>query len=134
MSSDLNKTQLSGRLASDIELRYTPKGTAVADVNLAVNSGYGDNQKTNWIGLTIWGKSAEAAANYLGKGRKIIVDGRLDQDEWEDKETGKKRSKTRVIVENWYFADSKPGGERAQEPAQVGQGFVGADDEDSIPF
>ena len=135
---DINTVILTGRLGSDIELRYTPSGIAVADVNLAVESGFGDKKKTNWIGLTIWNKSAEAAANYLGKGRKIAVSGRLDQEEWDDKETGKKQRKTRVVVENWTFADSEKSQQqaRAQAPAQrQSEPMPGADDpEDDIPF
>jgi single-strand DNA-binding protein len=103
--SDINTVTLTGRLGSELELRYTPQGTAVTDVNLAVQSGFGDKEKTNWIGLTIWGKSAEAAANHLGKGQKIAVAGRLDQESWD--QDGKPRTKTRVVCERWTFADGK---------------------------
>lgn len=123
--SDINTVSLTGRLGADIELRYTPSGKAVADVNLAVVSGWGKNEKTNWIGLTFWDKSAEAAQKHLGKGRKIAICGRLDQDEWQDKQTGQKRTKTRVVVSDWTFADSKGDSgplEQRREAASFGEG------------
>jgi len=122
--SDINRVIVTGRMGGDLELRYTSKGTAVGEVNVAVTSGFGENEKTNWIGCTFWGKSAEAASQYLGKGRKLVIEGRLEQDEWEDRETGKKRSKTRVVVENWTFADSN---RSERTPLPVG-------DEDEIPL
>lgn len=141
---DLNSVALTGRIGSDLELRHTKGDTAVLEMNLAVESGFGDKKKTNWIGLVLWGKSAESAHQHLGKGRKIAVSGRLNQEEWEDKETGKKRSKTHVVVETWTFADSDrkegsqsrqpassaPRQERREEPAPAG----GSDDGDEIPF
>lgn len=152
---DINQVCITGNIGNELELRYTKTGTAVLELNLAVVSGFGDNKKTNWIGCTLWGKTAESAKEYLGKGRKIVVAGRLDQDSWEDKESGKKQSKTRVVVEQWTFADSGKG-ERSQSPAQSSQparrteapparrqeqqeelpvgGGGGVDDDDTIPF
>lgn len=141
---DINTVTLTGNIGSNLELRNTPTGTAVLDFNLAVTSGFGEKKKTNWIGITMWGKTAESANTFLGKGRKIAVTGRLDQDEWDDKETGKKRSKTRVVVEQWTFADSDKSGSSSrpsrqesvphrQEQSAPAQG--GADDGgDDIPF
>ena len=117
---DINTVTLTGNIGNDLELRYTQTGNAVLELNLAVVSGFGEKKKTNWIGCTLWGKTAESAKEYLGKGRKIAVSGRLDQDSWEDKETGKKQSKTRVTVDHWTFADSGKG-ERSQSPAQSSQ-------------
>src|SRR5690606_34431209 len=73
LTMDINTVTLTGRLGRDIELRQTAKGTSVANVSLAVESGFGDNRKTNWIGLDFWGKAAESAAQYLRRGRKIAV-------------------------------------------------------------
>lgn len=146
---DINTVTLTGRLGRDIELRQTAKGTSVANVSLAVESGFGDNRKTNWIGLDFWGKAAESAAQYLGKGRKVAVSGRLDQSDYE--KDGKTVTKTRVVVENWTFADSdgrrEAGGtERREEPRQRperdesigGRGNQepagGSDGDDDIPF
>jgi len=141
---DINTVTLTGKIGNDLELRNTPTGTAVLEFNLASTSGFGEKKKTNWIGCTLWGKTAESAASFLGKGRKIAITGRLDQDEWDDKETGKKRSKTRVVVEQWTFADSDKGGSSSrparqesapyqQEQSAPAQG--GSDDGgDDIPF
>lgn len=147
---DINTVTLTGNIGSDLELKYTKTGTAVLDFNLAVTEGFGDKKRTNWIGVKAWRKAAESMAQFLGKGRKIVVAGRLSQEEWEDKDTGKKRSKTLVVVENWTFADSGKGERqessqparrtetppaRRQEPQPelpVGEGV--ADDDDTIPF
>jgi len=121
---DINTVTLTGRLGGDIELRYTNSGTAVANVNIAVESGFGEKKKTLWIGIDLWGKTAESAAQFLGKGRKIAISGRLDHSEYEDKETGKKVSKTRVVAEQWTFADSerKEGAQSRAEGVRQGGG------------
>ena len=122
---DLNTVALTGLLGGDVEVRFTPSGKAVADVNLAVDCGYGEREHTSWIGLTLWGKQAEAAAQHLGKGRKVALTGRLNQESWEDKD-GNKRSQPRVIVSSWTFADSK--GKQESPPTQA------QDDGDGAPF
>jgi single-strand DNA-binding protein len=115
----MNSVNLIGRAGSDIELRYLPKGTAVADVNLAVTDGYGEHKKTLWIGITFWGKTAETASKYVKK------------------TTSKKNRKTKVTAESLHFIasnkserddrqDQKP--PRSQAPPQS------RDDEDDIPF
>lgn len=142
---DLNTVSLTGRLGDNIELRETTGGKSVGEVNLAVDAGFGDNKKTIWIGLVMWGKTAEAAAQYLSRGRRIAVSGRLDQDEWRDKESGQQRRKTRVVVNEWTFADSekKAAGEsRSQELPPAGRyekaaavhGGEAPIQDDDIPF
>jgi single-strand DNA-binding protein len=111
---DLNTVALTGRLGSDLELKRTKNDTAVTSANIAVECGFGESKQTIWVGLVFWGKTAEAASKYLGKGKKIAVSGRLSQDEYEDKD-GKKVTKTRVTVENWTFAESDKGGNDRQE-------------------
>lgn len=106
---DINQVCITGNIGNELELKHTNSGTAVLDFNLAVTEGFGDKKRTNWIGVKAWSKAAESMAQFLGKGRKIVVAGRLSQEEWEDKDTGKKRSKTLVVVENWTFADSGKG-------------------------
>jgi single-strand DNA-binding protein len=113
---NLNCITLTGRLGRDFEVRNTQSGTAVAENSLAVASGYGDKESTIWVPLTFWGKSAESAAQYLGKGRECIIKGRLDQDEWTDKNTGEKKTKMKVTVEDWGFIGPKPDGQPAQAP------------------
>lgn len=135
---DINNVSLTGRLGQNFELRHTPQGTAVTENNLAVQDGFGDKEKTYWVGITIWGKSAEAAAKYLEKGRKIAISGRLTQDSWEDKDTGKPRTKTRVTVENWTFADSKGSESKAPqqstEPVTTRNVHPDQNSGDDIPF
>ena len=113
--ANLNKVMLIGNLTRDPELRHTPKGTAVTELGLAINRVWFDDNKqkqeeTTFVDVTFWGRQAESIQQYLTKGRPIFVEGRLQLDSWDDKETGKKRSKLRVIGESFQFIDSKPGG------------------------
>ncbi|MEW4528842.1 single-stranded DNA-binding protein [Maioricimonas sp. JC845] len=101
-----NKVILVGNLTRDPEVRYTPSGTAVAEVGLAVNRTWFDRQsnekreETTFVDVTLWGRQAEVAGEYLAKGRSVLIEGRLQLDTWEDRETGKKRSKLKVVGEN----------------------------------
>ena len=94
-----------GRLTRDPELRYTPKGTAVSDLGMAVNRirGGGDGgertEETTFVDVTLWGRQAELANQYLAKGKEVFIEGRLQLDSWEDKSTGQKRSKLKVVGE-----------------------------------
>jgi len=113
--ANLNKVMLIGNLTRDPELRHTPKGTAVTELGLAINRVWYDDNKqkqeeTTFVDVTFWGRQAESIQQYLTKGRPIFIEGRLQLDSWDDKETGKKRSKLRVIGESFQFIDSKPGG------------------------
>ncbi len=113
--ANLNKVQLIGNLTRDPELRHTPKGTAVSEISLAINRVWNNDQgqkqeETTFVEVTLWGRQAELAQQYLTKGRPVYIEGRLQLDSWDDKETGKKRSKLRVIGENMQFLDSKGGG------------------------
>lgn len=116
--SSVNKVILFGNLTRDPEMKYTPGGVAVCDMSMALNytTGKGDQKKeeVSFIDLVAFSKSAETAAEYLKKGRQIIVEGRLQQDRWETPE-GQKRSKVKVIVERLTFVGK---GEQSQEPAQ----------------
>jgi single-strand DNA-binding protein len=100
--SDLNKWVGSGRVTRDTELRYTPNGTAVADVGMCSNrvwSKDGEKQEQpTFVDITLWGKQAESLTQYLTKGAFIMVEGRLELDMWETDE-GKKRSKLKVVAE-----------------------------------
>lgn len=110
MSSDLNRTILIGRLTRDIESKYTQTGTAVASFSLAVNytTGSKDNRKeqVSFIDCTAWAGTAEILTQYGKKGKRIAVEGRLQQNRWDDQD-GKKRSKLEVVVENFYFLSAK---------------------------
>lgn len=114
--SSMNKVILLGNLTRDPELKYTGSGAAVCEMSIALNYtiGKGDQKKdeVSFIDLTAFSKTAENAAEYLKKGRQIIVEGRLQQDRWETPE-GQKRSKVKVIVERLTFV----GGNQPQAAA-----------------
>ena len=106
--ASLNKVMLIGNLTRDPEVRYTPKGTAVTDIGLAVNRSYstegGDRrEETTFVDITLWGRQAEIAGQYMKKGRPIYVEGRLQMDTWQDKQTGQNRSRLKIIGENFQF-------------------------------
>lgn len=112
--ANLNKVMLIGNLTRDPELRHTPKGTAVAELGLAINRVWMDDQKgkqeeTTFVDVTLWGRQAELAQQYLTKGRPVYIEGRLNLDTWDDKATGQKRSKLKVIGENLQFLSSGQG-------------------------
>ena len=112
--ANLNKVMLIGNLTRDPELRHTPKGTAVSEISLAINRVWNNDQgqkqeETTFVEVTLWGRQAELAQQYLTKGRPVYIEGRLQLDSWDDKETGKKRSKLRVIGENMQFLSSGTG-------------------------
>ena len=108
--ASFNKVFLMGNLTRDPELRYTPKGTAVTDVGMAVNrvfnSADGQRQEeTTFVDVTFWGRTAETVCKFLSKGRPLFVEGRLKFDSWE--KDGQKRSKLSVNGENFQFIDSR---------------------------
>lgn len=110
---------LMGNVTRDIELRYTPKGTAVADIGLAVNRvRSGENgekiEEVTFVDITLWGRTAEIAHQYAGKGRPLFVEGRLHMDSWEDKNSGQKRNKLKVIAENIQLLNAGGGGGGSQ--------------------
>ncbi len=102
--ASFNKVILLGNLTRDPELRYTPKGTAVARLGLAVNRSYktdsGESkEEVTFIDVDAWGKQAELISQYLRKGNPIFIEGRLKLDQWDDKQTGQKKSKLGVVLE-----------------------------------
>ncbi|MGB3008829.1 MAG: single-stranded DNA-binding protein [Candidatus Saccharimonadales bacterium] len=110
-----NKVTLMGNLTRDPETRTTPGGQSVTSFSLAVNRSWrgadGQQQEAvSYIDCTAWGKAGEIITQYMGKGRALLVHGRLDQRSWDDKETGQKRSKVEVIVEDFNFVDGGQGG------------------------
>jgi single-strand DNA-binding protein len=110
--ANLNRVLLIGNLTRDPELRYTPKGTAVTEIGLAVNRVYSgeDGEKkeeTTFVDVTLWARQAEIAGQYLKKGRPVFIEGRLQLDTWDDKQTGQKRSRLRVVAENLQLLGSR---------------------------
>ena len=108
-----NKVILVGNLTRDPELRHIPSGTAVTDLGLAVNRTWTDrntnqrNEETTFVDVTCWGRTAEIACEYLRKGRPVLVEGRLQMDEWNDRETGAKRTKLKVVCDNMQMLGSR---------------------------
>lgn len=118
MAKGFNKVILMGNLTRDPEVRTTPSGQSVANFSLAVNRTWkgqdGQMQDSvSYIDCVAWGKAGEIIAQYLSKGRPVLVSGRLDQRSWEDKETGGKRSKVEVVVEDFNFVDSGGGNQNS---------------------
>src|SRR5215831_16451135 len=111
--ANYNKVILIGNLTRDPEVRYTPKGTAIAKIGVAINRSWRDpntnelKEETTFVDVEAFGKVAETIGNYMKKGRPIMVEGRLKYDTWDDKQTNQKRSKLSVVLESFQFLDSK---------------------------
>jgi single-strand DNA-binding protein len=106
--ANLNKVMLIGNLTRDPELRVTPKGTAICTFSLAVNRKFkdesgGEREEVTYVDIEAWGKSGENISKYCTKGRPLFVEGRLRLDTWEDKNTKEKRSRMKVVCENFQF-------------------------------
>jgi single-strand DNA-binding protein len=113
--ANLNKVMLIGNLTRDPEIKYTPKGTAIADIGLAVNRNYttesGEKrEEVTFIDVTLWGRVAEIVGEYCKKGRPLFVEGRLQLDTWDDKQTGQKRSKLKVVGDSIQLLGGRDGG------------------------
>jgi len=104
MAKSINQVILMGRLTRDPEQRTTSTGKIIASFSIAVDRG-GMDDATDFFDVTAWEKLAELVVKYLGKGRRVLVQGRLRQDSWDDKETGKKRSKVEVVATDVTFLD-----------------------------
>jgi single-strand DNA-binding protein len=120
--ANFNKVILAGNLTRDPELRYTPKGTAVAKFGMAINrtwkSESGENkEEVTFVDVEAWDRQAEVISQYFKKGRPILVEGRLKLDQWEDKNTHQKQSKLRVRLESFSFVDSNRGDTAGVPPA-----------------
>ena len=112
--ANLNKVMLIGNLTRDPDLKYTPGNQAVCEIGLAVNRKYRtkegeDREETTFVDCEAWGKQAEVLKQYMTKGKPLFIEGRLKLDTWEDKDGGK-RSKMRVVIENFQFLGAAGGG------------------------
>src|ERR1043166_8033959 len=112
--ANFNKVILAGNLTRDPELRYTPKGTAIAKLGLAINRTWKNEagetkEEVTFVDVDSFGRQAEVIAQYVKKGRPLLVEGRLKLDQWEDKNTHQKQSKLRVVLESFSFLDSPRG-------------------------
>ena len=121
--ANFNKVILAGNLTRDPELRYTPKGTAIARIGLAINRSWttetGEKkEEVTFVDVDAFGKTAEIIGQYFKKGRPILMEGRLRYETWDDKQTNQKRSKLGVVMESFQFMDSqRPGEGGASAPA-----------------
>ena len=108
MARGINQVILMGRLTRDPETRSTTSGKTVTSFSLAVDRG-GQDDTADFFDVTAWEKTGELVAQYLSKGRRVLVQGRLRQDSWDDKDTGKKRSKVEVVANDVTFLDGPNG-------------------------
>jgi len=124
--ASFNKVILIGNLTRDPELRYTPKGTAIAKIGIAVNrvwtsEGGEKKEEVTFIDVDVFGRTAENVGQYMRKGRPIMIEGRLRLDQWDDKQTGQKRSKLGVVAETVQFLGSASGSAEGGAPAVARQ-------------
>lgn len=120
--ASLNKVFLIGNLTRDPELRVTPKGTAICQFGIAVNRQFKDDSgatrdETTFVDIEAWGKQGELVSKYLGKGSQCMVEGRLKLDQWEDKASGQKRSRLKVVLENVQFLGA-PKNKQEEAPSE----------------
>lgn len=113
--ANFNKVYLIGNLTRDPELRVTPKGTAICQFGLAVNRQFKDESgsvrdETTFVDIEAWGRQGETISKYCTKGRPLFVEGRLKFDQWEDKASGQKRSRLKVVLEGFQFLGGREGG------------------------
>lgn len=152
--ANVNKVILIGNVTRDPEVKFTPKGSAVADVGLAINRNYTlDNgekrEETIFVDVELWGRLAEIAGEYAKKGRPIYIEGRLRMDTWEDKASGQKRSRMKVVGENLQLLGGRPPGgggdeeggghhesrpQRTARPTPPQQPPRSSEPDDDIPF
>jgi single-strand DNA-binding protein len=125
MAGSINKVILIGRLGKDPELKYTPNGTPVAKFSLATDSNYKDasgekQQRTEWHNIVAWNKLAEICGQYLTKGKQVYIEGRIQSRQWEDKQTGAKRTAYDIVASQMTMLGSRSETERAAAGAAAG--------------
>jgi single-strand DNA-binding protein len=141
--ASFNKVILAGNLTRDPELRYTPKGTAVARLGLACNRKWKSEtgemkEEVTFVDIDAFGKQAETIGQYLKKGRPILIEGRLRYETWDDKQSGQKKSKLGVVLESFQFLDSgmgrgEGGGEAPRRAAPAAPAAAPASEPDMPP-
>lgn len=134
----LNRVTIMGRMTKDPELRTTPAGVSVASFSIAVDRDFRDKQgekQTDFFDVTAWRGTAEFISRNFGKGRMIVVDGRLQMRKWTDKD-GNTRTAAEILAENVYFGDSKPDSYRNNiiAPSEAGFTELSEGDGDGLPF
>jgi single-strand DNA-binding protein len=135
---NINEVRIAGRLTRDPELRVTPKGTSICQFGVAINrkipgrDGGQAREEVTYIDSEAWGKTGEAIAKFLTKGKEIYIAGRLQTDTWEDKTSGQKRSKTKVVCENFQFVGGAKQGDETPARSERPPAQEGADED--VPF
>ena len=125
--ANVNKVILIGNVTRDPEVKFTSKGSAVTDIGLAINRNYTlDNgekrEETTFVDVELWGRLVEIAGEYAKKGRPIYIEGRLRMDTWEDKASGQKRSRMKVVGENLQLLGSRTEGSAPRSSSGGGSG------------
>lgn len=141
MAKSLNKVMLIGNLGRDPELRYTTSGVAVATFTIATNESWKDQdgntqERTEWHNIVAWRKLAEICAEWLKKGKKVYIEGRLQTRSYDDKNTGAKKYMTEIVADNMIMLDSRGSAESGgppQAPFEDTQTPAGSK-EDDLPF
>lgn len=146
--ANVNRVILAGRLTHDPEVRYTPSGTAVADVGVAIDDSYKNKsgemvEQTCFVDVVVWGRQAETTGEYLHKGSPVLIEGKLQLDQWENQQ-GEKRSKLRVRADRVQFLESRKDAVVGGSSSQGGvaspgpSSDTGADpaeqDDENLPF
>ena len=126
--ANFNKVILAGNLTRDPELRYTPKGTAIAKIGLAVNRVWTNEagekkEEVTFVDVDVFGRTAENVGQYMRKGRPILIEGRLKLDQWDDKQTGQKRSRMKVVAESFQFVGGPGQGGAGGQGGESAGGF-----------
>jgi single-strand DNA-binding protein len=144
MAKSLNKVQIIGNLGKDPDVKHTQGGTAYANFSVATSSSFKDKggnwqEKTEWINVTAWAKLAEICGQYLHKGSKVYIEGRLETQSWDDKNSGDKKYKTVVVASELIMLDGKKNGESDDRESSRSSQRGGSQDagpitDDDIPF
>ena len=139
MAKSLNKAMLIGNLGKDPELRYTTGGVAVATFSIATNESWKDQdgntqERTEWHNIVAWRKLAEVCAEWLKKGKKVYIEGKLQTRNYDDKNTGAKRYITEIVVDTMIMLDGRATAESSPAQSQVEEAPPAAAKEDDLPF
>lgn len=126
----MNKVIISGRTTADIELKATQTGKSVASFTVAVDTGYGENKQTSFLDVIAWEKMAELVSQYVHKGNKVLICGRLQTRTWEDKD-GKKRKATEIVANEIEFIEAK---KSDAAPAPNDSNYTEIADDSDLPF
>jgi single-strand DNA-binding protein len=142
----INKAILVGRLGKDPEIRSTPSGTSLAKFTIATDEKFTDRNgekqtRTEWHNIVAWGKLGEICGQYLRKGKLVYIEGRIQTDSWDDKESGQKRYRTEIVANDMKMLDRRGDEESgggsytgSRKPANANASATAVDDDEEVPF